>query len=268
MKTLRKTISSDELRFDTQTFVASLVNPSLDCPPGIGKAAKPDRKRFSVYRNNVMYSLISALADAYPSIRAILGEDNFARVAPAYVRKFPPNSPMMQDFGSSFPEFVASFPPLSKTPFLVDLARAERCWLEAFHAADALVLEASALSKLPAEATVQLAFGRHPAARLIRSEFPVFALFNARDEWPAGPIDLQEPQSILITRPEYDVQLRPISDDDATFLEHLLSGETLGRAVGALQEENDAFDPSEALTIALASGCFRDFELNETGGVQ
>ena len=116
-------------------FADALLNPEQQAPQGVGRDGEPAPKRFAVYRNNVVVSLIEAMNQAYPSIAAIMGEANFSKVARHFISAHPPNTAMMQTYGSEFAEFIKNYKPLKKSPFLADVARAERAWLQAYHAA-------------------------------------------------------------------------------------------------------------------------------------
>ena len=74
-----------------------------------GPDGGPAPRRYGVYRNNVVISLMEALRGAFPSVLAIMGEENFARVARNFVAVHPPRSPMMQRYGEAFPVFPRRF---------------------------------------------------------------------------------------------------------------------------------------------------------------
>ena len=64
--------------------------------------------RFSVYRNNVIASLIKAVAARYPVVRKLLWDDTFNQIAHLYVTAEPPRSPVLLAYGDSFPQFLRS----------------------------------------------------------------------------------------------------------------------------------------------------------------
>ena len=94
-----------------------------------------DGHRFSVYRNNIAVGLIGALEARYPGSRRFAGEELFRAMARAFVHSHKPRSPVMIAYGEEFPEFVVEWE--GTDPRLVDLARLENAWVEAYHAADA-----------------------------------------------------------------------------------------------------------------------------------
>src|SRR3546814_5903028 len=66
----------------------------------------------------------------------IVGDEIFRAMARVYVASAPPHSPIMLDYGASFPDFIERFEPATTLPYLADVARIERAWIEAYHAAE------------------------------------------------------------------------------------------------------------------------------------
>ncbi len=236
-------------------FAPSLLDPDLEIPDGItGPQGNKSVKRFSVYRNNVVVSLMDALKDTYPSIHAILGENNFDLVARRFVADNPPVSPMMQHYGAGFDRFLQTLPRLKTAPFLPQLARLERSWLDAYHAVDDPVVAAEELGSVPEEIIPEIRFTTHSAAQVFRSTFPLFALFCRRSD-PSGDIDLTQTQNVLLTRPALEVEVHEISKGQAVFFENILSGHALGEALQSAADGDAEFDPANAITMLLQSGC-------------
>ena len=238
----------------------ALLDPDNPAPEGVGKDTNPAPKRFAVYRNNVVVSLMEALAAAYPSILAIMGQENFDRVARIYVSEHPPVSPIMQQFGSEFHAFLEGFKPLRKSPFLTDVARAESAWLDAWHAADAQCLTPEQLGGVDPERTLELVFSPHPAVHLLSSAYPLFDLFNARYEWPAPGLNLDEAQSVLITRPVLECRITPLDRAQTAFVSALISGQSLGASISEAGALSDNFDPASAIALVLQTGTFRPLD--------
>lgn len=242
-------------------FAAALLDPDVPIPQGIGKGEQPAPKRFSVYRNNVVVSLMEALGQAYPSIKAIMGENNFKRVARNYILAHPPKSAMMQTFGGEFADFLDHFPPLAKSPFLADLARVERAWLDSWHATDFPPMEPTELAAIDPEETMQLILCPLPATTLIRSAHPVADLFDARNAWPATAIDLSKGQSLLITRPHLECIVTELDLATASFADAVFSGVTLGAAISNTMETHEGFDPTSAIATLLQTGALQSMRM-------
>src|SRR5262249_26604143 len=133
-------------------FAAALLDPERATPALVaGPNGKAAAARYAVYRNNVTVSLINALAAVYPAVQRITGADFFRAMARLHVRATPPTSPLLFEYGRDFPDFIAQYEHARTMPWLADVARIERAWLDAYHAADAASLRAEALGALAPE---------------------------------------------------------------------------------------------------------------------
>ena len=103
------------------------------------------------------------------------------------------------------------------------MARLERAWVEAYHAADA-----EPLMGLVHDETAQLKL--HPAARLVRSPFAILAIWEANQPGrEPRPLELgDEGENVLVTRSAAEVQASRIPDEAAAVIEAVAVGETVG----------------------------------------
>jgi hypothetical protein len=174
-----------------------------------------------------------------------------------HIRETPPTSPLLFDYGRDFPAFIERYPYAQEMPWLGDVARLERAWLDAYHAADARPLKTQALSQLPTANLEALRFLVHPATRIIRSAYSAASIFTAnRVETPSPSIDASTPEDSLITRPYMSVEVRPLPPGGAVFLASLVSGRTLSVAAGAAFEASQAFDLAGNVAGFLEAGVF------------
>lgn len=239
-------------------FAAGLLDPDRP-PPGTvsGPRGKAAVRRYAVYRNNVTFSLIEALAATFPATRRITGDDFFRAMARFHVRETPPVSPLLFEYGRDFPDFIARYEHARSMPWLADVARLERDWLDAYHAADATPLAPEALAAIPPERLGATTFAPHPAARIFRSPHPAVTVFAVnRADGPVGPIETVEPEDALITRPDLEVFVRRLPPGGAVFLSHLMAGEPLEAAAESAAGETAAFDLSANIAGMLAAGAF------------
>src|SRR5271155_5906411 len=133
-------------------FSSALLQPERETPSLIaGPEGKGVVKRYNVYRNNVTVSLIEALAAIFPAVRRITGEEFFRAMARFHIRETPPTSVLLLEYGRDFPAFIARYEYAQDMPWLADVARVERAWLDAYHAVDAPPLAAAALAQVPAD---------------------------------------------------------------------------------------------------------------------
>jgi len=233
-------------------FHTALLDPKRPVPTGLSDGqGQPAGRRFSVYRNNVASSLTEALEVSFPAIVKLIGEENFKKVASVFLRQHPPTVPMLSQYGAEMPDFLSQFQPLQHLGYLPDIARLEQAIRLSYHAADSNPADASVLQKLAPEMLPETRFGLAPAMRLIRSPWPVHAIwaFNLED----GPKPTPGAQNVLITRPDFDPQLTPISTATAAFVGALVSDATLGTAHDAATQHDPGFDLSHALGLLLSN---------------
>jgi hypothetical protein len=221
-------------------FAAALENPSAPPPAGVlGRLGAPDARRFSVYRNNVAVSLIAALEARYPVARAILGDERFRDLARAFMRARKPSSPVMIAYGGDFPDFLAEAAPDGVEAEIVDVARLENAWVEAYHAEEAAAATLADLAALEPATIACARVALHPATRLLRFATPAATLWELRQRaadpardplLPAG----EGGEDALITRPAADVLVRVLPPEAYDFALSLAAGATLAAAAGAL----------------------------------
>lgn len=217
-----------------------------------GIAALRAQPGFAVYRNTVRSGCIAALGDNHPTVRTLLGADAFAALADAHVRAEPPGDGRLAVYGSGFAAFVARHPLSTRFPWLVDVARLDRAWMEAHLAADAPALRPDAVAALAADALLALPLEPHPAARLVRLADPyAWAVWRHHRDAEGvgrepGPLDLTEADACsvaLLTRPHDAVRWHAPGSAAAEAFAHVANGATFealleaigGPAVGAFQ---------------------------------
>jgi hypothetical protein len=239
-------------------FAPALLDPECAPPAFVsGPDGKTVGKRYNVYRNNVTVSLVNALAAAFPATMRITGVDFFRAMARFHVRATPPTSPLLFEYGHGFPDFIERYEYARSMPWLADVARIERAWLDAYHAADAEPLAPRALASIPAEQLPDTVLTPHPATRIVRSRFPAVSIFVAnRSDGPVGRIKATEPEDALATRPGLAVIVRHLPPGGAEFLSRLIAGETFGAAAAAAFAGCPRFDLSANIAGMVEAGVF------------
>ncbi|WP_027998724.1 HvfC/BufC N-terminal domain-containing protein [Sinorhizobium arboris] len=248
---------ADDLNYPG-SFVAGLLDPACPTPTLLaGPHGKAADRRFNVYRNNVTVSLMEALAATFPATRRITGEAFFRAMARFHIRETPPKSPLLFEYGQDFPDFIERYEYAKPMPWLADIARIERAWLDAYHAPDAAVLLPQALAAAEPAELADLVFEPHPATGLVRSSYPAVTVFSAnRGDGPVGRIEATAPETALITRPALEVEVRALPPEVGIFVVSLLEGEPLGRAAVAAQARHPGFDLAPVIRMMLEAGAF------------
>lgn len=244
-------------------FVSGLLDPERAVPDVVaGPRGKAATKRYGVYRNNVTVSLINALVAVYPATERITGADFFREMARSHVRVSPPSSPLLFEYGRDFPDFVAHYEPARTLPWLADVARVERAWLDAYHAADIAPLSTADLAAVRRDRLADAVLVPHPSARLVRSDYSALTIFlSNRSSEPVPRLDASAPEDTLVTRPHLDVVLRRLPPGGAVFLERLFAGESFGAATEtAIDAAGEAFDLAANVAGMLDVGAFIEIQ--------
>lgn len=234
-------------------FAQALLDPAQPVPDGVvDPSGRPAGKRFNVYRNNVVVSLLDAMETAFPVIRKLIGAENFRNLAGVYVRQYPPTSPLLMFYGSDFPSFLDNFAPLAHVPYLSDVARLELARRSTYHAADARPVSADALSQIAPDSLMHLRLTLAPALQIVASRYPVMAIWDY-NMTPDAPQPPAEAQTVLITRPALDLQMQVIPPAVAAFLSALQQGNPLDTAFDTASALDGAFDLTAGIVLLLQS---------------
>jgi len=237
-------------------FSSALLDPDLPVPHElVAHNARAPARRFAIYRNNVVVGLIDALAARFPVTQRIVGEEFFRAMGQFYVRKHPPCSALMMQYGDGFPEFVATFAPAEQLEYLPDVARLEAARTRAYHAVDAVPLDVDALHLINASKLPAVRFLQHPAAAIVRSAYPIVTIWamNA-GESELAPIENWGGEDAIVLRPGLEVMVRALPAGGASFLAALFSGATLASAAEGALAECCEFDLVANLAGLISSG--------------
>src|SRR5262245_48907071 len=137
------------------------------------------RARLAVYRHHVLTTLTAVLEAAFPVVSRLVDRRFFGYAADAFIRRHPPTSPCLAEYGAEFPGFLGDFAPCRHLGYLPDVARLEWALAAAANAADCSALTTGALAALPAAETSRLVLRLHPSVALLDSPWPVDRIWRA-----------------------------------------------------------------------------------------
>lgn len=237
------------------SFARALLQPvEPESPP----SASALDLALRIHRNTTMKGLVDALVANYPTVAQLVGEDWFKACALQFARANPPRDPVLASYGESFPDFLATFPPARELPYLPDVARIDRIWIESWFAHDAPPLLSELLARLPAEDLLHTRLALHPATRFgwaAHSAATIWAHHRAVSM--ASELTLSgEEEGILLTRVDENIEHRTISRAAFHFLDRLARGDSLGTAAAAILELDAEADVAGTLAMVLECGAF------------
>ncbi len=244
-------------------FAAALLVPAMSVPAGLrGGGRQGHERRFAVHRNNVVVSLVDALAGTFPVCQALVGEEFFRAMARERVLADPPRSPVLTDYAQGFPDFVAGFPQAASVAYLADVARIEALRVRAYHAVDAPPVPAAMYRELVASPemldTARLTL--HPACHWLRSRHAAYSIWRAHQgledlsSADLDGIDVDHAEDVLVVRPAFDVVVTALPRGAIEFLEALRVGNALATAFTAAQAAVDDIDSGALFALLLQHG--------------
>lgn len=236
-------------------FAAALLDPGLPCPDGLTTWNGSDpTQRFRVYRNNVIVSLVDALADTFGVTRELVGEEFFRAMARLFAYAQPPQSRQLAFYGAGFPDFIADFPPAAGLPYLADVARLEYRRVLAYHAADAAAVSPAEISAVLADESALSTLGLHlhPSLTVLSSAFAVVSLWAAHQ----GVVDLLTiapafAETALVLRQGLDVEVMQIPPAAGVFVAAISAGSPLAAAADQAAAIDADFDLVGILGLLL-----------------
>lgn len=241
-------------------WTAALLDPDAPVPPGLTTWNHSDpKRRLDVHRNNVVVSLVDALAQSFPVAQQWAGEDFFRAMCRQFVRTCPPRTRVLAHYGGDLPAFIEAFAPAQSLPSLADLVRLEYLRWQALHAADALPMAAAqwtALLQDPVSLTGQR-WSCHPSVHLFCSAHPVVSIWAAHQDGSSvawTDIDMHCGESAWVFRSGLEVMVLPTPRHTAGWLSHLQGGGTLADATEAALNADASFDLSQALALLVRHG--------------
>lgn len=234
-------------------FAAALLDREAPPPQ---RLEKPDvARRFAVYRNNVFSSLIHALEAQFPVCRRLVGDDFFKSMAQEYIRRSPPASPVLSEYGVSFPDFVAAFDPARELLYLPDVASLEFDIARSGDAEDATPISNHDLLTLSAEQIARSRLGLHPSLLVRSSKYPIVSIWltNSFDS-EVETLDASAAEDALIVRPFRSVEVHRLPDGGFYFMRALAEGHTLASAAPIAQAQEAHFDLAACARLLISSG--------------
>jgi hypothetical protein len=167
-----------------------------------------------------------------------------------------PNTPSLQAYGATFAAFLADFAPATELPYLADVARLDRYWIESHGAVDAPVLAATDLVGADPEVLAGAVLRPHPAAHWAWfAESPVYSIWrdNRARETTGGELPWRG-EGALLTRPADVVEWMEIGHAACRFLDACAAGRSVALAIDAALDADADANPARMIATLLHAG--------------
>jgi len=256
-------VAEESLSQLQNAFVEAIFCDDAAIPATVRTASGPAHaSRFGVYRNNVIAGLINAVAARYPVVRKLLCGNTFTQIAGLYVKAEPPRSPVLLEYGDSFPQFLRTIGQGPASDYLADIAALEAARTRAYHAADATPLPHVAFGTLTPDDLPDLRLGLHPSVQLLKSRFPVVSIWEANLAAHENCLPFWRPECALIARPRDQVGVWRLKASAFEFFAALAEEQTVAAAVTRATALGSDFELAACLVTLIESDIVISMESN------
>lgn len=137
---------------------------------------KPNRhlsafERLEIYNRQYWFRVLNALAEDFPALEAVIGEEQFEILARDYLAAHPSRSFTLRNLGSRLPAWLATHREYAgdRAGLAIDVARLEWAYAEAFDLAEFDPIGAEEIAQLGEDAQI----GLQPHVQLLALHYPV-----------------------------------------------------------------------------------------------
>ncbi len=237
---------------DLQTeFRRAVAHPGAEVPAQL-TAPVAAAARLTIYRRHYRDALVRHLAGRFPTVEWLIGTRSFIDTAGEHVRRSPPGTPCMAEYGQSFIDALAGH----AVPYAADAARLDWALGTVAVAIDAPAIGIGDLGAWPAERLPDLGLSLQPGLAYLDLAWPVDDLVRIRLEdrdsrdLPSAPAAMR----IEVRGARGQFQMRRLAPAAWAFRSSLEAGGTLGEAIEAALAVDACFDVSAGLAALFSEG--------------
>jgi hypothetical protein len=200
------------------------------------------QQRLALYRGNVRGQWRAALANAYPVLNALTGDEYFDALSAAYARAHPSQSGDLHRFGADLPRFVEAYEQDPRFRYFADVARLEWSLHVAYFAADVASFSSEQWLEIGEERLLDMRLAVHPACAAISSRYAIADIWLAHQPGGTFPESVEVPTRVVTVRPDWRPTILVHSNAAHAAFLALQNGQSLNRALDAAFELDPAFD--------------------------
>jgi hypothetical protein len=207
-------------------------------------------ERIGIYRNNLQQGFLKTLALEFPVIERLVGAEYFRQLALAFLTRHPSSCGDIHHVGAPFPAFLGQRFAGTAYSYFADVAALEWACQGCLVAEECAALEPRVLRDVPARSYATLRFRLHPAARLLRSDFPIVRIWEVNQVGCASDdlVNLDAGADLLLVRrTAHGIDVRRLSPGDFQLLTALSENRPLAEALEASLACEPQFDLAAAL---------------------
>ena len=236
-----------------QALIAALLAPPGQLPDvPLREQGERAARGIEAYRANAETVAERALAAVFGTVKALVGDDDFAHLAAEFWRAAPPQRGDMGEWGDAFPAWLAAHHAMAPWPYLGGCARLDLALHRNERAADA-PFDAESMNLLASTDPARLVIALLPGTELIESRWPLAAIHHAHQLPPdaadaafealrlrlAVVTDGSPLEAVLVVRDGWRAVARGLDAPTARWTRSLLDAAPLDRALAAAGDDFD-----------------------------
>ena len=205
----------------------------------VAPGARDPKTQLETYREQFWLRHFGCMAEDFPALQAVVGEERFAELCRGYFAAYPPSSFLLRDLGTSFARYLDE---TNQERFVRDLARVEWAFVEAFDAADAPPLDPESIASIAEDEWPRAVLTLHPSLQILDLAYPaedVRAAFRLRGEVLRPEA---KPSPMVVYRRDLLLYVEPLEPPAYELLVRLQRGESLGAASEAVAATNGSIE--------------------------
>ncbi len=241
----------EKLQADFQAYLYDDVKGAAFKAQIINDQKVGAKKRLGIYYDAYRLRIIEALANAYPKLKALLGDDLFASTARTYIDQYPSTFRNMRWVGDKIREHLQKT--LPQHPVAAELATFEWALGLAFDAEDVPTLTLQELGAVPPEQWGGVMLKVHPSVQLLAFKWNVILVWQALNGEKAPPKAAKLNESCVVWRKALDSHYRSIEPLEKLAIERLIFGLTFGELCVFLQDESIEANLTEEAAMQTAA---------------
>jgi len=236
---------------------------------GLREQGERAARGLEAYRANAEAIAERALAAAFPTVQALVGADDFKRLAREFWHAQPPLRGELGEWGDAFAAWLQAHAAMAPWPYLADSARLDFALHCNERAADAM-LDAASLSLLGSADPARLRVRLMPGTALIRSAWPIAGIHRAHQlegaeaeqafERARDAMAAQRGEDAMVVRQGWRAVVVPLQIADARWIEALLAGASLAQA---LEQADEDFDFAVWLQTAVRNAWLKEIAADD-----
>ena len=229
------------------------------------------RLGLAAYQGNASATAERVLAAAYPTVKAMLGDEALALLARQLWHHHPPTEGDLTAWGQALPDWLANLPEVQEWPYLPDGARLDWARHTAEQASDVL-FEPDSLALLGTQDPTHLRLELRPGLSVIRSDWPVVTLWQVHQ---ADMLDklrealaAQQAETAVVWRPQWRAEVLAVPEAMVDWMSALAPSATQAApCLSTLLDNAHAdFDLAQWLGLALQHGWIWRVSITDRAG--